>query len=59
MLVPGDWGAIAFAVLGFALAVILGRVLGAGWRKRRRDDSERSARANESRQVRRARERGK
>lgn len=54
---PTDPGSLLFILLGFALTFLVARVLGAGWRKRRREREDAQARAGESRQVRRARER--
>ncbi|HSV84767.1 MAG TPA: hypothetical protein VLK85_36650 [Ramlibacter sp.] len=44
-------------LLSFVATFTLARVLSRGWRKRRREKEEAARRANESRQVRRARER--
>ena len=43
--------------ISFALTFIAARVLGSRWRSRRREKEDQQARANETRQVRRARER--
>jgi hypothetical protein len=52
-----DFGSLLFVLLGFGLTFVAARILGARWRARRRERSENAARASESRQVRRARER--
>ena len=54
---PSDIGSLLFIAAGFALTFFVARVLGAGWRKRRREREDAQAREAESRQVRRARER--
>jgi uncharacterized membrane protein YdjX (TVP38/TMEM64 family) len=54
---PTDAGSLLFVLAGFALTFFVARMLGAGWRKRRREREEAQAREAESRQVRRARER--
>lgn len=52
-----DPGSLLFILAGFALTFFVARMLGAGWRKRRRGREDAQAREGESRQVRRARER--
>jgi uncharacterized membrane protein YdjX (TVP38/TMEM64 family) len=54
---PFESGTLLVILAGFALAFILARVFGSRWRSRRRDRAEQEARAGESRQARRARER--
>lgn len=54
---PFEGGAIFLALLSFAATFALSRYLGRGWRARRRERALREARAGESRQVRRARQR--
>jgi hypothetical protein len=50
-------GGLLFVLLGFALTFIVARTFSRIWRDRRRSLAERAARAGETRQVRRARER--
>jgi len=52
-----DNTSLVLIALSFVVTFILARILGAGWRARRRERREQAARANESRQARRARER--
>lgn len=54
---PSDLGSLLFVLAGFALTFFVARMLGAGWRKRRREREDAKALEGESRQVRRARER--
>jgi hypothetical protein len=51
---PSSW-LVLFLSIGITFFV--SRALSAGWRQRRRDRAEKDARAGESRQARRARER--
>jgi type II secretory pathway pseudopilin PulG len=50
-------GSLLVVLLGFVLAFVSARILGARWRARRRERAQQAARAGETRQVRRARER--
>lgn len=54
---PTDPASILLILLSFVVTFTLARILGKGWRARRREREIQAARANESRQVRRARER--
>lgn len=54
---PFESGGLVLLLLGFAVAFIAGRLLGNKWRARRKEREVQAARAGESRQVRRARER--
>lgn len=52
-----DSSSLLLIAVSFAVTFIIARILGSGWRARRRARQEQAARANESRQARRARER--
>jgi hypothetical protein len=52
-----DTSSLLLIAVSFAVTFILARILGAGWRARRRERQVQAARANETRQTRRARER--
>ena len=54
---PSDFGSLLFIALSFIVTFAVARVLGKRWRERRRNNEDQAARAGESRQVRRARER--
>jgi uncharacterized membrane protein YdjX (TVP38/TMEM64 family) len=55
---PADFASLFLIALSFAVTFVAARVLGRKWREKRRTNERAAARANESRQVRRARERG-
>jgi hypothetical protein len=55
---PADTLAILLLVGSCVLTFLLARTLGKGWRARRKEREQQARRAGESRQVRRARERG-
>ncbi len=52
-----DFSSLLLIAVSFAVTFIAARILGSGWRARRRERREQAARANETRQTRRARER--
>ena len=52
-----DSSSLLLIAVSFAVTFILARILGSGWRARRRERQAQAARANETRQARRARER--
>jgi uncharacterized membrane protein YdjX (TVP38/TMEM64 family) len=54
---PSDFASILLLVGTSAVTFTIARLLSRNWRRRRRDKEEQARRANESRQVRRARER--
>ena len=54
---PTDFASILLLVVTSAVTFTLARLLSRNWRRRRREKEEQARRANESRQVRRARER--
>jgi hypothetical protein len=54
---PSDPGSLLLVLFSFVVTFVAARILGRRWRARRREDAVKAARANESRQVRRARER--
>jgi len=56
---PIATGSLLAILIGFVITFVVARLLGRAWRARRRDRSEQAARAGETRQVRRARERGR
>jgi len=53
-----DFTSTFLVLLSFVVTFALARVLGRNWRQKRADRALQEARAKESRQVRRARERG-
>ena len=54
---PTDFASILLLVVTSAVTFTIARYLSRNWRRRRREKEEQARRANESRQVRRARER--
>lgn len=54
---PSDFASILLLVVTSAITFTVARLLSRNWRRRRREKEEQARRANESRQVRRARER--
>lgn len=54
---PTDFASILLLVVTSAVTFTIARLLSRNWRRRRREKEEQARRANESRQVRRARER--
>jgi len=54
---PSDFASILLLVVTSAVTFTIARLLSRNWRRRRREKEEQARRANESRQVRRARER--
>lgn len=54
---PSDFASILLLVVTSAVTFTVARLLSRNWRRRRREKEEQARRANESRQVRRARER--
>ena len=54
---PSDFASILLLVVTSAVTFTIARLLSRNWRRRRREKEEQERRANESRQVRRARER--
>ena len=54
---PSDFASILLLVVTSAVTFTIARLLSCNWRRRRREKEEQARRANESRQVRRARER--
>jgi uncharacterized membrane protein YdjX (TVP38/TMEM64 family) len=55
---PNDFASILLLVVTSAVTFTAARILSRNWRKKRRDKEEAARRATETRQVRRARERG-
>jgi uncharacterized membrane protein YdjX (TVP38/TMEM64 family) len=56
---PNDFLGILLLVVTSAITFTAARILSRKWRQKRRDKEESARRATESRQVRRARERGR
>jgi uncharacterized membrane protein YdjX (TVP38/TMEM64 family) len=56
---PTDFASILLLVVTSAITFTVARLLSRNWRKKRREKEEAARRLNESRQVRRARERSK
>ena len=56
---PTDFASMLLLVVTSAITFTVARLLSRNWRKKRREREEAAKRANESRQVRRARERQK
>lgn len=56
---PTDFASMLLLVVTSAITFTVARLLSRNWRKKRREREEAARRANESRQVRRARERQK
>ncbi|MCD6078621.1 MAG: hypothetical protein K0R89_2559 [Ramlibacter sp.] len=56
---PTDFASMLLLVVTSAITFTVARLLSRNWRKKRREKEEAAKRANESRQVRRARERQK
>lgn len=56
---PTDFASILLLVVTSTITFTVARLLSRNWRKKRREREEAQRRANESRQVRRARERQK
>ena len=56
---PTDFASMLLLVVTSAITFTIARLLSRNWRKKRREREEAEKRANESRQVRRARERQK
>jgi hypothetical protein len=54
---PTDFASLLLLVVTSAVTFTVARLLSRNWRKKRREREEAAKRANESRQVRRARER--
>ncbi|MCC2635495.1 hypothetical protein [Ramlibacter sp.] len=54
---PTDFASMLLLVVTSAITFTVARLLSRNWRKKRREREEAAKRANESRQVRRARER--
>lgn len=54
---PTDFASILLLVVTSTITFTVARLLSRNWRKKRREREEAARRANESRQVRRARER--
>ena len=54
---PNDFASVLLLVLTSAVTFVVARILSRNWRRKRREKEEAQRRANESRQVRRARER--
>ena len=54
---PTDFASMLLLVVTSAITFTIARLLSRNWRKKRREREEAARRANESRQVRRARER--
>ena len=54
---PTDFASILLLVVTSAVTFTIARLLSRNWRRRRREKEEQARRVNESRQVRRARER--
>ena len=54
---PSDFASILLLVVTSAVTFTIARLLSRNWRRRRREKEEQARRPNESRQVRRARER--
>ena len=54
---PSDFASILLLVVTSAVTFTIARLLSRNWRRRRREKEEQARRVNESRQVRRARER--
>ena len=54
---PTDFASMLLLVVTSAITFTIARLLSRNWRKKRREREEAAKRANESRQVRRARER--
>ncbi|MGE4242181.1 hypothetical protein [Ramlibacter sp.] len=54
---PADTVSWTLILLSFVATFVAARILGRRWRERRREREVQASRANESRQVRRARER--
>lgn len=54
---PTDFASLLVLVFSCALTFLLARILSRKWREKRRQREEAQRRANETRQVRRARER--
>ncbi|MES2483675.1 MAG: hypothetical protein V4609_16940 [Pseudomonadota bacterium] len=52
-----DPSSLFLIAVSFGITFIIARILGTGWRARRRERQAQAARANETRQARRARER--
>ena len=55
---PNDFAGLLLLVVTSAVTFTVARLLSRNWRKKRREREEAAKRATESRQVRRARERG-
>jgi uncharacterized membrane protein YdjX (TVP38/TMEM64 family) len=56
---PTDFASLLLLVITSAVTFTLARLLSRNWRKKRREKEDAAKRANETRQVRRARERGR
>ena len=54
---PTDFASILLLVVTSAITFTVARLLSRNWRRKRREKEEQARRVNESRQVRRARER--